>query len=67
MINFKYDLDESFQEVLYRIGSWINEGSGWSGCIIESVDAEYVNISVYSPLSESTYIIPIQERGAAKS
>ena len=33
--------------------NWINEGSGW---IIESADAEYVNISIYSPLSGSTYI-----------
>ena len=52
-INLKYDLDKSFQEVLYRIDNWINEGSGW---IIESVDAEYVNISVYSPSSERTHI-----------
>ena len=25
----KYDLDKSFQEILYRIDNWINEGSGW--------------------------------------
>ena len=24
----KYDLDKSFQEVLYRINNWINERSG---------------------------------------
>ena len=53
VINFKYDLDKSFQEVLYRIEYWINKGSDW---IIESVDAEYVNISVYSPISGNTYI-----------
>ena len=53
VINFKYILEKSFQEILYRIDNWINEGSGW---VIESVDAEYVNISIYSPLSESTYI-----------
>ena len=30
VINFdKYDLDKSFQEILYRIDNWINEGSGW--------------------------------------
>ena len=39
--------------MLYRIGNWINEGSGW---IIESVEAQYVNISVYSSLTGSTYI-----------
>ena len=53
VINFKYDPDKSFQEVLYRIDNWINEGSGW---VIQSVDVEYVNISVYSPLSGSTFI-----------
>ena len=53
MINFEYDLDKSFQEVLYRIDDQINEGSGW---ITESVDDEYVNISLYSPLSGIAYI-----------
>ena len=41
----KYDLDKSSQEILYRIDNWINEGSGW---IIESIEAQYVNISIYS-------------------
>ena len=49
----KYDLEKSFQEILYRKDNWINEGSG---CIIESIEAQYVNISVYSPLIGSTYI-----------
>ena len=53
VINSEYNLDKSFQEILYRIGNWINEGSGW---ILESIEAEYVNISVYSSLSGSTYI-----------
>ena len=48
VINFEYDLDKSFQEVLYRIDNPINEGSGW---IIECIDDEYENISLYhSPL-----------------
>ena len=41
----KYDLGKPFQELLYRIYNWINEGSGW---IIESMEAQYVNISIYS-------------------
>ena len=54
VINYdKYDLDKSFQEILYRIENWINKGSGW---IIESIHGEYVNISVYSPFIRSTYI-----------
>ena len=49
----EYMLDRSFQEILYRIDNWINEGSGW---IIKSIEAQYVNISIYSPLIGSTYI-----------
>ena len=36
----KYILHKSFQETLYRIDNWINEGSGW---VIKSVNKEYVN------------------------
>ena len=53
MINLKYDLHKSFQELLYRIDNWISKEPGW---IIKSIDADYENISVYSPLSGSTYI-----------
>ena len=49
----KYDLDKSFQEILYRIENWSNEGPGW---IIKSIEAQHVNISIYSPLIGSTYI-----------
>ena len=53
VINFdKYDLDKFSQDILYRIDNWINEGSGW---IIDSIEAQYVNISIYSPLIGSTY------------
>ena len=48
-----YGLDKSFQEILYGIDNWINEGSGW---IIKSIEAPYANISVYSLLIGSTYI-----------
>ena len=53
MINFKYDLDKSFQEFLYRIDNSINERSGRT---IKIVKAEYMNVSIDSPLSGSTYI-----------
>ena len=39
--------------ILYRIDNWINEGSGW---VIESIGVEYLNVSIFSPLSGSTYI-----------
>ena len=48
IINFdKYGLDRSFQEILYRIDNWIKKGSNW---IIESIEAQYMNVSIYSLL-----------------
>ena len=38
---------------MYRIDNWNNEGSGW---LVESIDGEYVNISVYSSLVGNTCI-----------
>ena len=65
MINSdKYMPDISFQVILYRINNQINEGSGW---VIKFVDAEYMNISIYSPLWGSTYIeLPRGLRNAMK-
>ena len=53
VINSEFNLDKSFQEVLYRIENWINEGSGWK---IGSINGEYVNISMYNPLVGSTFV-----------
>ena len=39
VINHKYSLDQSFQEILYRKDNWINEGSGW---IIEEIQNQYL-------------------------
>ena len=50
VINSEYDLDKSFQEILYKIDNWINGGLCW---VIESINGEYVNISIFSPLSGS--------------
>ena len=51
VINHKFRLENAFQEILYRIGNWINEGFGW---IIELTESQYINISTYRPLSESS-------------
>ena len=53
MINHKFDLRKSFQEILYRIDNWINESSGW---IVESIKSRYINISTFKPLVGSSYI-----------
>ena len=53
VINSKFNLDQSFQEILYRIDNWINQGSGR---IIEEIEGFYLNVISYSPLIGSTYI-----------
>ena len=44
VINHKFCLENAFQEILYTIDAWINEGSGW---IVESIKSQYINISTY--------------------
>ena len=41
IINDRFKLEKYFQEILYRIDCWINQGSGW---IIESIESQYINI-----------------------
>ena len=48
IINHRFKLESSFQEILYMIDAWINNGSAW---IVESIQSQYVNISSYRPLS----------------
>ena len=64
LINSKYDLDKSFQEILCSIDNWINERSDW---VIESINGEYVNISIYSQLSGKSYIeLPVKLKNSVK-
>ena len=53
VIKFKFGLDQSFQEIIYRIDNWVSEGSGW---IIKEIHNQYLNVSTYNPLIGSTYI-----------
>ena len=53
-----------FQETLYRIDNWINEGSGF---IVELIKSQYINISTYRPLSGSSYVkLPTELRNSKK-
>ena len=64
VIDHRFKLEESFQEILYKIDCWINEGSGW---IIESIESQYVNISTYRPLLGNSYIeLPIELKNPKK-
>ena len=60
VINHRFRLENSFQEILYMIDVWINNGSGWN---IESIESQYINISTYRPLSVSFYMdLPVELR-----
>ena len=64
MLNHKFGLEYSFQETLYRIDNWINEGSGW---IVELIESQYINISTYRPLSGRSYVeLPAELRSPKK-
>ena len=64
MINHKFKLENSFQEILYLIDNWINEGSGRTA---ESIKAQYINISTYTPLSGSSYVkVPVELKSQKK-
>ena len=64
MINHRFKLEGSFQEILYMIDRWINEWSGW---IVESIVWQYINIWTYRPLSGSSYMdLPTELRSSRK-
>ena len=41
VINHRFRLEGSFQEISYMIDVWINKGSGWN---VESIESQYFNI-----------------------
>ena len=64
MINHKFGLENAFQEILYRIHNWINDGSGW---VAELIESQYINISSYRPLSGSSVVkLPAELRNIYK-
>ena len=46
-------LDQCFNEIIFKLGSWISHGYRW---IVEERISQYLNFSSYSPLSGSTYV-----------
>ena len=64
VINHRFKLENSFQEILFVIDVWINEGSGW---IVEPIKGQYINISTYRTLSGSSYMsLPVELRSPRK-
>ena len=39
VISHRFRLENSFQEILYMIDVWINNGSGWN---VESIESQYI-------------------------
>ena len=44
VINHKFSLKHAFEEILYRIDNWINEGLSW---IVELIESQYINVSLH--------------------
>ena len=64
VINHKFNLENAFQETLYRIGNWINEGSGW---IVELIESQYINLATHRLLSGGSYVkLPAELRSPKK-
>ena len=60
VINYRFKLKNSFQEILYMIDAWIDEGSGR---IVESIEYAYINISTYRSLLGRSYMnLPVELR-----
>ena len=53
MIDHRFSLENAFQEIVYSVDNWINEGSGQ---IVELIESQYINISTYWPSSGSSYV-----------
>ena len=52
--------DFKYLEILCRTDNWTNERSGW---IFELIKSQYINVSTYRPLLQSSYIkLPADSR-----
>ena len=58
------ELNMSRQEILNTIDKWVSEGSGW---VIDQIDSQYLNVTLYKPLNGSSYIeLPTELRNSKK-
>ena len=47
VINQRYHLNNSFEEILNTLDAWINEGSAWT---LDQINGLYINSYNYEPL-----------------
>ena len=60
VINHRFKLESSFQEILFMIDVWVNKGSGWN---VESAESQYIIISTFRPLSGGSCInLPVASK-----
>ena len=58
------ELSMSRQEILNTIDKWVSEGSGW---VIDRLDSHYINVTLYKPLSGSSYVkLPSELQNSGK-
>ena len=53
VINQRYRLSDSFEEILNLLDILINESSGW---VIDKIEGLYINAANYEPLLGDSYI-----------
>ena len=53
VINRRYHLNDSFEEILNLLNIWLNESSGW---VINKIEGLYINVANYEPLLGGSYI-----------
>ena len=64
VINHRFRIENYFQEISHLIDNWTNERSTW---IAESIKSQYINISIYRPLSGRSYVkLPAELRSPRK-
>ena len=64
MITYRFGLENYFQEILYMIDIWVNNGSAG---IVGSIESQYIKILTYRLLSGSSYMsLPVELRNKKK-
>ena len=64
MINHKFSRENDLQDILYKVGNWINEISRW---IVDLIKFQHINLSTYRSLSRISYIkLPVELKSQKK-
>ena len=51
--DIEYGINESDHRIMYFVNQWVSEGSGWT---IDRLVGDFLNITLYNPLSGSSYV-----------